>query len=157
MNRMSVNAFGHPDLDILKYLVVASQVTSLLLSWKKMFPMVRGVWVPVKQCMFFLPSQAVTLSCAHSFCQHCIADWRRRRDECPICRQPIVSQARSLVLDNCIDRMVENLSTVMRERRTALISQRKGERCVLSAHYTAWFPLFLMSPLSLNSIFVITR
>ncbi|KAK3542468.1 hypothetical protein QTP86_025875 [Hemibagrus guttatus] len=72
--------------------------------------------------------EAVTLSCAHSFCQHCIADWRRRKDECPICRQPIVSQARSLVLDNCIDRMVENLSTEMRERRTILISQRKGER-----------------------------
>ncbi|KAI5090710.1 E3 ubiquitin-protein ligase rnf8 isoform 2 [Silurus meridionalis] len=81
--------------------------------------------------------EAVTLSCAHSFCKHCIADWRRRRDECPICRQSIVSQARSLVLDNCIDRMVENLSTVMRERRTALVRQRKGERCVLLAHYTA--------------------
>ncbi|KAF5898632.1 E3 ubiquitin-protein ligase RNF8 isoform X1 [Clarias magur] len=74
--------------------------------------------------------EAVTLSCAHSFCQHCIADWRRRKDECPICRQPIVSQARSLVLDNCIDRMVENLSTVMRERRTALISQRKDNPVV---------------------------
>ncbi|TSK58189.1 E3 ubiquitin-protein ligase rnf8 [Bagarius yarrelli] len=74
--------------------------------------------------------EAVTLSCAHSFCQHCIADWRRRKDECPICRQPIVSQARSLVLDNCIDRMVENLSTAMRERRTVLISQRKDKPIV---------------------------
>ncbi|KAI4877556.1 hypothetical protein NFI96_028583 [Prochilodus magdalenae] len=75
--------------------------------------------------------EAVTLNCAHSFCRHCIADWRRRKDECPICRQAILSQTRSLVLDNCIDRMVENLSTEMKERRLALIRERKGERCVL--------------------------
>ncbi|XP_062857758.1 E3 ubiquitin-protein ligase rnf8 isoform X2 [Trichomycterus rosablanca] len=72
--------------------------------------------------------EAVTLSCAHSFCQYCIGDWRRRKDECPICRQPIVSQARSLVLDNCIDRMVENLGAAMRDRRAELVTQRKGER-----------------------------
>ncbi|XP_066533832.1 E3 ubiquitin-protein ligase rnf8 isoform X2 [Hoplias malabaricus] len=72
--------------------------------------------------------EAVTLNCAHSFCRHCITDWRRRKDECPICRQSIVSQTRSLVLDNCIDRMVENLSPEMRERRQALIQERKGER-----------------------------
>ncbi|XP_072543522.1 E3 ubiquitin-protein ligase rnf8 isoform X2 [Salminus brasiliensis] len=72
--------------------------------------------------------EAVTLNCAHSFCHHCISDWRRRKDECPICRQAILSQTRSLVLDNCIDRMVENLSAEMRERRVALIRERKGER-----------------------------
>ncbi|XP_018599027.1 E3 ubiquitin-protein ligase rnf8 isoform X2 [Scleropages formosus] len=70
--------------------------------------------------------EAVTLNCAHSFCLHCIGEWRKRKDECPICRQVIASQTRSLVLDNCIDRMVDNLSVEMKERRQALISQRKA-------------------------------
>ncbi|XP_012682098.1 E3 ubiquitin-protein ligase rnf8 isoform X2 [Clupea harengus] len=72
--------------------------------------------------------EAVTLNCAHSFCLHCIRAWRQRKDECPICRQAISSEARSLVLDNCIDRMVEQLSADMKQRRLDLIAQRKGER-----------------------------
>ncbi|XP_067274348.1 E3 ubiquitin-protein ligase rnf8 isoform X2 [Pseudorasbora parva] len=72
--------------------------------------------------------EAVTLNCAHSFCQHCIREWRKRKDKCPMCWQTITSQTRSLVLDNCIDRMVENLSAEMRERRLCLINERKGER-----------------------------
>ncbi|XP_066562124.1 E3 ubiquitin-protein ligase rnf8 isoform X1 [Amia ocellicauda] len=71
--------------------------------------------------------KAVTLNCAHSFCLHCISEWRKRKDECPICRQDILSQTRSLVLDNCIDRMVENLSSEMKERRESLIRQRKAQ------------------------------
>ncbi|KAI1897729.1 hypothetical protein AGOR_G00086280 [Albula goreensis] len=77
--------------------------------------------------------EAVTLSCAHSFCQHCIDSWRKRSVACPICRQDILSQTRSLVLDNCIDRMVESLSTELKERRQALIAERKGERPVDSS------------------------
>ncbi|XP_051952050.1 E3 ubiquitin-protein ligase rnf8-like isoform X1 [Xyrauchen texanus] len=76
--------------------------------------------------------EAVTLSCAHSFCQHCIREWRCRKDKCPMCWQTILSQTRSLVLDNCIDRMVENLSADMRERRAALITERKGLRAAVA-------------------------
>lgn len=76
--------------------------------------------------------EAVTLNCAHSFCQHCIGQWKNRKDKCPMCWQTITSQTRSLVLDNCIDRMVENLSADMRERRLALISERKGQPAVAS-------------------------
>ncbi|KAJ8271036.1 hypothetical protein GJAV_G00122060 [Gymnothorax javanicus] len=71
--------------------------------------------------------EAVTLSCAHSFCLHCIEAWRKRSGACPICRQDIQSQSRSLVLDNCIDRMVESLSSELKERRQALITERKAQ------------------------------
>ncbi|XP_019953333.2 E3 ubiquitin-protein ligase rnf8 isoform X1 [Paralichthys olivaceus] len=70
--------------------------------------------------------EAVILSCAHSFCCHCIKQWRKKKDECPICRQAIQSQTRCLALDNCIDGMVENLSLDMKARRQTLITERKA-------------------------------
>uniref|UniRef100_A0A3P8R2I7 E3 ubiquitin-protein ligase CHFR n=1 Tax=Astatotilapia calliptera TaxID=8154 RepID=A0A3P8R2I7_ASTCA len=70
--------------------------------------------------------EAVILNCAHSFCCYCINQWRKKKDECPICRQAIQSQTRCLALDNCIDRMVENLSLDMKARRQTLISERKA-------------------------------
>lgn len=69
--------------------------------------------------------EAVTLNCSHSFCAFCIKEWRKRKHECPICRQEIHTQTRSLVLDNCIDRMVDKLSAEMKDRRAALIIERK--------------------------------
>uniref|UniRef100_A0A1A8JTE5 E3 ubiquitin-protein ligase CHFR n=1 Tax=Nothobranchius kuhntae TaxID=321403 RepID=A0A1A8JTE5_NOTKU len=71
--------------------------------------------------------EAVILNCAHSFCCYCIKLWRKKKNECPICRQAIESQTRCLALDNCIDRMVENLSLDMKARRQTLITERKGE------------------------------
>lgn len=72
--------------------------------------------------------EAVTLNCAHSFCSYCIKEWIKRKVECPICRQEILTRTHSLVLDNCIERMVENLSHEMKEHRLALIKQRKEEK-----------------------------
>lgn len=70
--------------------------------------------------------EAVILNCAHGFCYHCIQEWRKKKEECPICRQAIQSQTRCLALDNCIDRMVENLSLEMKTRRQQLVNERKG-------------------------------
>nr|DBA27375.1 TPA: hypothetical protein GDO54_011534 [Pyxicephalus adspersus] len=83
--------------------------------------------VHLKEQLSQLLLEAVTLNCAHSFCLFCIQSWRKRKDECPICRQDIKSQTRSLVLDNCINRMVDKLSQEMKDRRMALIMERKGE------------------------------
>ncbi|XP_051264226.1 E3 ubiquitin-protein ligase rnf8 isoform X2 [Dicentrarchus labrax] len=71
--------------------------------------------------------EAVILNCAHSFCCHCIKQWRKKKDECPICRQAIQSQTRCLALDNCINSMVENLSLDMKARRQTLITERKAD------------------------------
>ncbi|XP_067883306.1 E3 ubiquitin-protein ligase rnf8, partial [Heterodontus francisci] len=70
--------------------------------------------------------EAVTLNCSHSFCCHCILEWRKRKEECPICRQTIQTQTRSVVLDNCIERMLESLSETVRMRRMQLIKERKA-------------------------------
>ncbi|NXI78472.1 RNF8 ligase, partial [Rhipidura dahli] len=76
--------------------------------------------------------EVVTLNCAHSFCSYCISEWTKRKVECPICRQEIKSKTRSLVLDNCIDRMVENLDVEMKEHRLTLIRQRKEKQKVMA-------------------------
>lgn len=72
--------------------------------------------------------EAVTLNCAHSFCSYCINEWTKRKAECPICRQEIKSKTRSLVLDNCINRMVEKLDVEMKEHRLSLIRERKEKQ-----------------------------
>ncbi|XP_078062657.1 E3 ubiquitin-protein ligase rnf8-B-like [Mustelus asterias] len=76
--------------------------------------------------------EAVTLNCSHSFCCHCILEWRKRKEECPICRQTIRSQTRSVVLDNCIERMLESLSETVRDRRQQLLKERKALKSTLS-------------------------
>ncbi|XP_059033800.1 cap-specific mRNA (nucleoside-2'-O-)-methyltransferase 1 isoform X5 [Mustela lutreola] len=70
-------------------------------------------------------TKAVTLNCAHSFCSYCINEWMKRKVECPICRKDIKSKTHSLVLDNCINKMVDNLSSEVKERRIVLIRERK--------------------------------
>ncbi|XP_036104783.1 E3 ubiquitin-protein ligase RNF8 isoform X3 [Molossus molossus] len=80
--------------------------------------------------------EAVTLNCAHSFCSYCINEWMKRKVECPICRKDIKSKTPSLVLDNCISKMVDNLSSEVKERRIDLIKRRKESGAQVStAHH----------------------
>lgn len=69
--------------------------------------------------------QATSLNCAHSFCALCIRQWLAVKKECPVCRAAVTSQVRSYVLDNYIDRMVEQLSDDLKQRRADLVTERK--------------------------------
>lgn len=72
--------------------------------------------------------KATTLNCTHTFCHHCINLWCRKRRECPVCRKPVVSMNQSLVLDNFIESMIENLPVEQQSKRKELLLERKGER-----------------------------
>jgi E3 ubiquitin-protein ligase RNF8 len=54
----------------------------------------------------------------------------KKKKDCPVCRTRITSQNRSLVLDNFIDRMVENLSVEMKNRRKEIVEERQG-MCII--------------------------
>lgn len=70
--------------------------------------------------------RATTLNCTHTFCDHCIRMWNKKRRDCPVCRKPIISMNRSLVLDNFIESMIENLPTELKSRRKEIVEERKA-------------------------------
>ncbi|XP_021917544.1 E3 ubiquitin-protein ligase rnf8-like isoform X2 [Zootermopsis nevadensis] len=71
---------------------------------------------------------ATTLNCTHTFCHSCIVKWMEKKKNCPVCRTCITSQNRSIAMDNFIDRMVENLSVEMKNRRQEVVEERQGRR-----------------------------
>ncbi|XP_006624252.1 E3 ubiquitin-protein ligase RNF8-like isoform X1 [Apis dorsata] len=70
--------------------------------------------------------KATTLNCMHTFCQHCINVWNKKRKECPICRASVSSMNRSIVLDNFIESMLKNLPIQFKERRKEILEERQA-------------------------------
>ncbi|XP_037086758.1 E3 ubiquitin-protein ligase rnf8-like [Pollicipes pollicipes] len=75
---------------------------------------------------------ALTLNCTHTFCASCINEWTKHRPSCPICREPVTSRTRSLVLDNFIDGMVARLGGQAAEHR-ATVRREPGWQSLLPA------------------------
>ncbi|KAF2897034.1 hypothetical protein ILUMI_09150 [Ignelater luminosus] len=76
--------------------------------------------------------QAVTLSCSHSFCKHCITQWQRNQSCCPICRTKITMQFSTRVLDNFIEKVLEKASDDVKEHRREIIAQRQASSSTTS-------------------------
>jgi Zinc finger, C3HC4 type (RING finger) len=77
--------------------------------------------------MFVTP---VNLNCSHSFCFLCIETWKSSgasSEACPICRESITAQTRSLVLEKIIVRHVDRFDQAQKERRGKLEQERKLE------------------------------
>ena len=70
--------------------------------------------------------KATSLGCSHSFCAVCIGQWMRVKKVCPVCRAPVTEKMSSIVLDSYIERMVEELTPDMLQKRRKLVAERKG-------------------------------
>ena len=68
---------------------------------------------------------AVTLGCSHSFCKLCLKQWKNKQKTCPICRKKISVEAKSIVLDNYIDKIIDLLPSEIREKRKDLIQEHE--------------------------------
>lgn len=72
--------------------------------------------------------KAMTTNCMHTFCHHCIMMWLTKSKGylCPVCRRQIINMTRSLVIDNFIEKMTENLPPDSRNRRMKFVNERIG-------------------------------
>lgn len=73
--------------------------------------------------------KATSLGCAHSFCALCIEQWMRVKKVCPVCRAAITSKMHAVALDSYIERMLEELSPEVVEKRKILVAERKSNNC----------------------------
>jgi hypothetical protein len=70
----------------------------------------------------------INLSCSHAFCFFCIEQWTKNklsRRECPICRKPITSQTRQLVVENLIDKIIVEMDVETQELRKKVVDERE--------------------------------
>lgn len=81
---------------------------------------------------------AVTLNCSHTFCSYCILQWKDKKSICPICRVKIRVELPTKIVDSFIDKLVENSSDELKQRRKELREEReknealykKNKQCV---------------------------
>uniref|UniRef100_UPI00358F326D E3 ubiquitin-protein ligase RNF8 isoform X2 n=1 Tax=Myxine glutinosa TaxID=7769 RepID=UPI00358F326D len=72
--------------------------------------------------------QAMTLNCSHTFCSHCINEWRKRKAECPVCRAAMSTCTPSLAINLCVEHIVqERDEDIQRHRRELLAARTRDE------------------------------
>jgi len=68
---------------------------------------------------------AVSVNCGHTFCSYCIAEWRKKKNNCPVCRAKIKAVNPVKVLDEYADKVYEQfVSTGGKQARTSLKDER---------------------------------
>ncbi|RWS31949.1 E3 ubiquitin-protein ligase RNF8-like protein [Leptotrombidium deliense] len=80
---------------------------------------------PICSELFIEP---VHVSCSHTFCNYCIELWKRNpnsHQECPVCRKPMKHVIREIVIENLIDKIVEEMDAQEKQRRVDVIEARK--------------------------------
>ena len=76
---------------------------------------------------------AITINCGHTFCQHCIQEWRKQKSQCAVCRTHIQHMLEVKVVDKVVDKMYDQFNCEDRRKaRTSLQEEqvKLREACV---------------------------
>ncbi|XP_071747328.1 E3 ubiquitin-protein ligase rnf8-B [Lepeophtheirus salmonis] len=72
---------------------------------------------------------ATVITCGHTFCEDCIEEWTSKKNNCPICRANIKGKASNVVLDEHIEKMVEQFfPETEKKSRKDLVLERKTKK-----------------------------
>ncbi|XP_043210463.1 E3 ubiquitin-protein ligase CHFR-like [Amphibalanus amphitrite] len=71
--------------------------------------------------------RATTLGCTHTFCEGCVRDVQRQRQPCPLCRAPIATAVRSLVIDDTVAEWFDGQDEETRRARRQLEAERRRQ------------------------------
>ena len=69
--------------------------------------------------------RATTLGCTHTFCEDCVRRIKRQGQPCPLCRAPIATTVRSLVIDNTVADWFASQSDEAKRARRQLEAERR--------------------------------
>ncbi|XP_071442343.1 E3 ubiquitin-protein ligase rnf8-like [Hetaerina americana] len=77
---------------------------------------------------------AITLDCSHTFCHHCLVQWKKKSTFCPMCRSITNFECKPRVIDNLIEKIIGNLPVDTQRRRKELSDARKASKKRRKSH-----------------------
>jgi len=71
--------------------------------------------------------EATAINCGHTFCNYCISEWKKKKNNCPVCRTDIKQSVQCKVLDEYADKLYDQfVSEGGKVQRNALKEERSN-------------------------------
>jgi len=70
---------------------------------------------------------AVSINCGHTFCDYCITEWRKKKNNCPVCRTNIRAANPCKVLDEYSDKVYEQFVSEGGKQARAVLKEDRAK------------------------------
>ncbi|XP_023343689.1 E3 ubiquitin-protein ligase rnf8-B [Eurytemora carolleeae] len=70
---------------------------------------------------------AVSINCGHTFCDYCINEWRKKKNNCPVCRTNIRAANPVKVLDEYSDKIFEQFVLEGAKKTRATLKEERAK------------------------------
>jgi len=70
---------------------------------------------------------AVSINCGHTFCDYCITEWRKKKNNCPVCRTNIKAANPCKVLDEYSDKVYEQFVSEGGKQARAVLKEDRAK------------------------------